>query len=525
MIYDFWQAELVFAKEHATFGRNEAFLELSTRIASTHSNDIHIVLQVSHLQSQFGFLSYAKKNLMHVLKISANHRSALIALAIVELQLGNVNICIDIQQQLIKNFPNDLKILSQSVYISDYLPNQSDDTLSKITKRWGNAAILNSKHSGIRPDFRILDNEPLKIGYVSADFCQHTVGVLFKEILAHHDTKYFSIFCYSAGNVKDHITIDIASRSKFLDVSNLSDLELAKQISIDRIDILIDLSGHTGGSRLSSFAYRPAPVMVSMLGYYASTGLPYIDAFLLDPWHVHEGIQFQFIEPIVQLPYGKWCYHPAFSPFMEKFPPSYKNNYITFGSFNNTLKYNSAVFALWAKLLHAVPNSKLLLKWRTLNDPSYRQFVIDQFHLLGIETSRLDLRGPSFHQQMLEEYKDIDIALDPFPFSGGVTSCEALYMGVPVVTMPRKRVVSRQTYAFLSLINHHELVAHNETEYIEIAKTLANNPLRLTHYRESLRTDMLNSPLMNIKAYTKSLESALYQIYQDTRSRAEQNIK
>jgi len=524
MNYDFWQAELVFAKEHANYGRNEAFLELTTRIASTHLNDIFILLQVSNLQLQFGFPSYAKKTLIHALAASKNNRSALMTLAYAELQLGNFDLCAEIHQQLICNFPNDLEVLSQYIYFSEYFPEHSDAMLLDIAKRWGDIAIQASAHNGKRPNFRTLDNQSLRVGYVSGDFCQHTVGILFKEILSHHNFKKFSIFCYNSGLVKDSITDDISALSHFMDVSSLSDLDFANRIKQDQIDILIDLSGHTGGSRLSVFGYRPTPVMVSMLGYYASTGLPYMDAFLLDSWHTFESTQKQFIEPIFQLPMGRWCYRPAFSPSVAKFSPSFKNNYITFGSFNNTLKYNSAVFILWAKLLHAVPYSKLLLKWRTFNDPLYRQFVIDQFYSLGIEISRLDLRGPSFHEQMLEEYSEIDIALDPFPFSGGVTSCEALYMGVPVITMPNTRVVSRQTYAFLSLINHHELVAHSEVEYIEIAKALANDSLRLNHYRENLRMDMLNSPLMDIKAYTKSLEDALYQIYQDIRAQPNRKI-
>ena len=221
----------------------------------------------------------------------------------------------------------------------------------------------------------------------------------------------------------------------------------------------------------------------------------------------------QFVEPIISLPIGRWCYSPAIDPApLISDPPSIKNGYITFGSFNNTLKYNDQVYAVWSKILLAVPNSKLILKWRTFNDPQFKQSVLDQFASHGIDTTRIELRGPSFHIDMLAQYQDIDIALDPFPFSGGVTSCEALYMGVPVITWPQKRVVSRQTYAFLSSIGHAELAAQDETHYIQKAIKLAKSQTELLHYRQTLREQMFTSPLMQVSDFTQSLERTLMQL-------------
>jgi predicted O-linked N-acetylglucosamine transferase (SPINDLY family) len=265
---------------------------------------------------------------------------------------------------------------------------------------------------------------------------------------------------------------------------------------------------------LASFAYRPAPIQLSWLGYYATTGLEYIDAVLLDDWHRYEHSAAQFVEPIVSIPIGRWCFLPAIDPTpLITGPPVIKNGYIKFGSFNNTLKYNSQVYKLWSKILIKVPNSKLILKWRTFNDPEFKHHVINQFKDFGIDPSRIDLQGPSFHIHMLAQYNDIDIALDPFPFSGGVTSCEALYMGVPVITWPQDRVVSRQTYAFLSSIGYPELVAQDEATYIQKTVELANNPKKLAQYRHSLREKMLSSPLMGVKDFTKSLEKTLADLF------------
>jgi predicted O-linked N-acetylglucosamine transferase (SPINDLY family) len=313
------------------------------------------------------------------------------------------------------------------------------------------------------------------------------------------------------------VTDTIAKHCDFVDVSNSSDSELASRIRSDGIDILIDLSGHTGGSRLAVFAYRPAPVQLSWLGYYATTGLEYIDAVLLDQWHLHDEIDSQFIEPIISLPIGRWCYFPAIDPApLITDPPSIANGFITFGSFNNTLKYNQEVYAVWAKILLAVPKSRLILKWRTFNDPEFRKFVLDQFHSHGIDASRIELQGPSFHIDMLSQYKDIDIALDPFPFSGGVTSCEALYMGVPVITWPQNRVVSRQTYAFLSSLGHPELATQDEQGYVQKATKLAGSPESLMQYRQALRETMLTSPLMQASQFTQSLEAALTELLPKT---------
>jgi predicted O-linked N-acetylglucosamine transferase (SPINDLY family) len=256
---------------------------------------------------------------------------------------------------------------------------------------------------------------------------------------------------------------------------------------------------------------------VSWLGYYATTGLETIDAILLDRWHIYEQLDTQFIEPIISLPIGRWCYFPAIdpAPFITD-PPSIQKGCITFGSFNNTLKYNPLVYKLWSQILLKVPSSRLILKWRTFNDPEFAQSVLDQFEAFGVDPLRIELRGPSFHIDMLAQYKEIDIALDPFPFSGGVTSCEALYMGAPVITWPQERVVSRQTYAFLARIGHPELSTQDEEGYIQKAVELAGSPELLAQYRQSLREKMLDSPLMQSSQFTKSLEATLIEVLHQT---------
>lgn len=505
---------LAIAQEHARLGKNAAFLVGVQNLANAYLGNAGALVHLAKVLLQFGFSSQAKQCLIQAVSLAPGERDALLSLAQCELQLGSVAGFQKHAAELLQRYPNDLKVISQLLYLSQYLPATEGEALKDLAKRWGELAIEGAGGIKARPPLRLVQNRPLRIGYVSADFCQHTVGILIKEVLAHHNPEEVSVYCYSTGAVNDWVTQYIASHSVFCEVAALSDEALAKQIEADQIDVLIDLSGHTGGSRLAAFAYRPAPVMISMLGYYATTGLPYLDGMLLDRWHVLENTPQDFVEPIVLMSDTRWCFYPAFPAPSPAPPPCISNGYITFGSFNNTLKYNAEVYAVWADLLLEVPDSRFILKWRTFNDPVFKEQVLEQFTSRGIDASRIELRGPSFHLQMLEEYKDIDIALDPFPFSGGATSCEALYMGVPVITWPHDQVVSRQTAAFVHLIGHPEWAVDSAAAYIEKAKQLAEDKNKLSDYRATLRDEVIHSPLMQVKQFTQSLEALIQRLHQ-----------
>jgi len=381
-------------------------------------------------------------------------------------------------------------------------------------KEWGDWAIAKAGGARPRPPLQAITARPMRLGYVSADFCQHTVGLFVKDVLAAHDPQQVLAFVYSAGQVDDWVTTAIRGVSSFRNVSGLDDTALAEQIRRDKIDVLVDLSGHTSGSRLTTFACRPAPVQVSWLGYFATTGLTLIDAVILDEWHVSQETEQQFVEPIVRLPGGKFCYVPVpFAPAEVAPPPCIANGYITFGCFNNTSKLNSGVFDVWSRVLTAVPGSHLLLKWRTFQDESFQQSVREAFIERSIAAEHIELRGASFHVDVLKEYADIDIALDPFPFTGGLTSCESLWMGVPVVTCPQSQAVSRQTFAFLSAIGLPELVAQDADDYVKIAVNLAENTARLTALRDDLRSKMQTSSLMDVPGFTRQLEQAFLKLH------------
>lgn len=353
----------------------------------------------------------------------------------------------------------------------------------------------------------------LRVGYVSADLAMHPVGLFLKDVLTAHDPAQVTPVIYSNGSQRDHIFAEIAQSAQakgggVREVHNLDDSILAAQIRADEIDILIDLSGHTGKSRLAAFAWQPAPLQISWLGYFATTGLPAVDFVILDPYHAPPGMEAQFSEGIIRLPHNRFCYTPvSFAPEVSSLPCE-RNDFITFGSFNNTAKLNDGVLAAWAQVLQKVSDSRLILKWRTFADEAYCERIVQFFTQHGIDRSRVELRTMSPHRELLEQYADIDIAFDPFPFSGGHTSCEALWMGVPVVTLPQERVVSRQTWSFLVNIGLPGLAAPDVDGYVKLAVGLANNRDTLKELRITLRERMRTSPLCGVLGFTRLLEEA-----------------
>lgn len=504
------------ARTYAQSGQFPNMLIACQEAVDTHRNDFNVLLDTGVLLSNFGFISSARACFERVQILAPNDSRAVMNLADLARDAGNHDKSRFIYAALLERFPNHPMIRRNAMVSLEYDPLASNTERFAQAEEWGRWAVALAGGQRSRPMPHPLQKDrPLRIGYVSADFCQHTVGLFVKDVLKAHDPLRVSLFAYSAGLVNDWVTEAIRATCQFRDVARLDDVALATLIRQDKIDVLIDLSGHTAGSRLTVFAHRPASVQVSWLGYFATTGLRYLDAVLLDKWHAPPGTEAQFVEPVIHLPGGRFCYTPV--PWMPSVSPMpvLSTNYITFGSFNNTGKYNSGVLEVWARILDAVPDSRLILKWRTFNDVTLKQSVREVFAKQGICAERIELRGPSFHVDLLNEYAEIDIALDPFPFTGGLTSCEALWMGVPVVTWPQSRVVSRQTFALLSIIGLPELAAADADDYVRIAVALANDREQLQILRDTLRSRMKMSTLCNTVEFARMLEDTLITLYCD----------
>lgn len=349
--------------------------------------------------------------------------------------------------------------------------------------------------------------ERLKIGYVSADFVTHPVGFLLLDVLRNHDRERVEVFCYSQVTGPDRLTEELRShadhwRDTFFD----NDVDLAQQIADDGIHVLVDLSGHTAGNRLKVFAMRPAPVQATWIGYFHSTGLRSIDYFITDPVSTPLNGGQLFSEIPAYLPECRWCYSPpAYAPPVAVLP-STKTGSITFGSFNRLSKITDDVVACWAVILRRLPDARLVLKTSGLHEEQIASALRDRFAMQGIDASRLDLRGTSHHAEMLRQYGDIDVALDPFPFNGGMTTLEALWMGVPVIALSGDAVVSRQSVSVLSAIGLPDLAFATLDSYVDGAIALAQDRERLTKLRSTLRRRILRSSLCRADQFVANLE-------------------
>jgi predicted O-linked N-acetylglucosamine transferase (SPINDLY family) len=360
---------------------------------------------------------------------------------------------------------------------------------------------------------RVDSRRRLKVGYVSPNFSSHVVSRFLTPLLEAHDHSNFEIHCYASVKRPDHLTERLKKTADvWRDALGITDENLAARIRADGIDILVDLTMHCDGSRLLAFARKPAPVQVAWLAYPGSTGLRAMDYRLTDAHMEPEGSAWsESVEEAVRLPDSWFCYDP-----LEEFPPpgelpALKAGYVTFGSLNNFSKMNEAVLRCWAGVLSAVAGSKLVLR---CPEGEAQTRVRRFFESHGIEAERVELVPPvPLQTDFLKLYQRIDLGLDPFPYTGGTTTCEALWMGVPVVTLTGRSAVARQTFSILSTIRLPELAADSEEGYTEIARTLADDLPRLAEMRATLRERMKTSALMDGPRFARNVERAYREMW------------
>lgn len=352
------------------------------------------------------------------------------------------------------------------------------------------------------------DRKVLRIGYVSADFNMHSASDSFGAVLLQHDRRRFHVTLYSGSEIEDRRTAEfIAQADQFHRVHLLSDDDLAALIRRDSIDLLVDLSGHSAGNRLPVFARRPAPVQATGWGYATSTGMHAMDYMLADRWLIPWESRGFYTEEIVELPCFLSFRVPDDLPPVAP-APCLANGFVTFGSFNRLAKASDSCFRSWARLLHEVPGSRLLLKCPTLEDATTRRRILDLFRVAGIAEDRLVLRGRSPRDQQLAMHGEVDIGLDSFRHCGGITTCEALAMGVPVVSLCGDVPVARNGAALLAGLGCPEWIAGSVDDYVAKARDLAADTARLAAIRGGLRQLLLASPLGDNPGYAREVEGA-----------------
>jgi predicted O-linked N-acetylglucosamine transferase (SPINDLY family) len=349
----------------------------------------------------------------------------------------------------------------------------------------------------------------LKIGYLSPDLRGHPVTTFFEPVLTHHDAQAFEVHCYSTTSAPDAATERLRARAAvWRDCHALTDARLAGQIEEDAIDILVDLAGHTAQNRAPVLRCKPAPVQVLYIGYPGTSGLPETDYLVADRHVCPPGTERFYTERIARLDGSYWCYRPADGAPEPGPPPLARNGYVTFGSFNALQKMSDATVAAWVGILKAVPLAHLMLKSLAFADEGTRRAVQGRFARADIEPARVEVLPPSDNAAFLAEYRRVDVALDPFPYNGGTTSCDALWMGVPLVTFAGERFCARMGLSLLKHVGLPELVAHAAPDYVRIAVELARDPARIAALRDSLRPRMAASPLCDSVRVTRELEDA-----------------
>ncbi len=426
--------------------------------------------------------------------------------------LGQHEAALEHYQKVLELKPDYTEAHSNLLFEWSYNVLRSPQEMLKESQRWnrihgkhGEAHLFSHSASG-NP------NKRLRIGYVSPDLRNHAVSYFLEPILAEHDRTQVEVFCYAEVKRPDAVTQRIQTQiDTWRSTVGISDEDLAHLINKDHIDILIDLAGHTAGNRLKVFTYKPAPIQATYIGYCATTGLTTMDYWITDETLHPQNTPGQgtgtvelATESIYRLPRCWLSYRPA-----DCAPPVAATDHdkpITFGSLNQQSKLTPAVIACWSRILASIPQSRLTLKTRTLADPAARAQLLACFAEHNIAPQRLTLLPRS--KPYLETYHNIDIALDSFPRTGGATTADALWMGVPVITLSGERFIERQGVSMLTAMGLTELIADSQEDYVSKAVALAKNPQQLTKLRLSLRQRMATSPLGDARSLAQALESA-----------------
>ncbi|HEY4276084.1 MAG TPA: tetratricopeptide repeat protein [Rhizomicrobium sp.] len=367
------------------------------------------------------------------------------------------------------------------------------------------------------PQLSLQDGRP-RLGFVSADFRQHAVGFLAIAALEALARRGYEIVCYSNSRQSDALTERFrASSTIWRDVFGVDDDQMVRQIQADGIGILFDLSGYSRGNRLSVFARKPAPVQIGWIGYPATTGLPAMDYFLTDKWQTPEGADAFYSETLIRMPHSYITFEPSSGMPEPGVLPALQNGYVTFASFNVFKKINRDVVNVWAGILNRLPTSQLMLKSPALDCAATRARAIAAFAAAGVAETRLKFLGSSSFRDHVALMARADIALDTFPYSGGMTTLESLWMGLPVVTWPQATFASRHSLGYLSTIGLTELVAANTEDYANLTLELARDLGRLSNLRNGMRARILASPLVDSDAFAAALSDRLTALFAKAR--------
>jgi predicted O-linked N-acetylglucosamine transferase (SPINDLY family) len=429
--------------------------------------------------------------------------------------LGQIEKGVERFNAALRKDPTSKRLQSNRLFVLNYADRLSDVELFEEHRRWGQM-----HETSLRELWRPHDNprnpeRPLRIGYVSGDLRNHAVSYFVEPLLAHHDVREFQVVCFDVSrNAEDAITARLKSFGHcWRRVGELDDDALAQAIRDERIDILVDLSGHTHMNRLLAFARKPAPIQATWLGYLGTTGLTSMDYRITDAYLDPPGeTESYHTERLHRLPNAA-CFSDRGAVAQVGELPADKNRYITFGSVNQWSKVTPSTIETWCEILRKVADARLLVIASGASNPARARDVVAEFASRGVDERRVLVHPMTDLEGFLSLLGKIDIALDPFPYGGGTTTMHSLWMGVPVITLAGQRAFSRNAVGPLTEVGFRDLVARTPTEYLQIAERLARDLDRLRAGRNELRRRMMSSPIGMQQSFARHMEDALRQMW------------
>ncbi|MBV8523094.1 MAG: tetratricopeptide repeat protein [Acetobacteraceae bacterium] len=456
----------------------------------------------------------ARRGLQGVLAAHGKQPGLLCNLVNATVSLGLQREAEAIARDAIAQFPDSLlpwRALSNALpYREGVGGSELLDVLQQCAKRLPRSALpelVNSRETDRR----------LRLGLLSGTLKTHPVGWLTVAGFENLDPSRFEIICLAQNGAWDPIARRFrAIASEWHDIDGFDDAALARHARGLSIDILIDLGGYGDAGRMTACAHRLAPVQIKWVGMQShSSGIPEMDWFLTDAWETPAGFEHFYTERLLRLPDGYVCYSPPSYAAEVAALPALSSGYPTFGCFNNLAKLTPATIRTWSEILVRVPKARLLLKSHQYADEATAERMLGAFALHGVDPGRIELRGPSPHRVLLAEYNQVDIALDPFPYSGGLTTCEALWMGVPTVTLAGETFASRHSMSHMCNVGLEDWVADHRARYIEIVVQRAGDLRALSDLRAVLRTQVRSSPLCDAPRFGRNLADALRNTWRD----------
>lgn len=422
---------------------------------------------------------------------------------------------VQMYERALQVLPTYASAFSNYLFTLNYIANVSRKEIYEKHREWALKFAAEEEPLEFPTARKMRKGDKIRIGYVSADLRLHSVGYFMECLISLYDQNRYEVYCYYDYPVQDSMSQRLSEcATEWRAIYGLTDAAVVDIVKRDHIDILIDLSGHTGFNRLNVFSQRPAPVQMSYLGYPNTTGLKSIQYRITDQYADPMGTDAYYSEQLIRMEHSFLCYSPPENAPAVAPRPAEKNHYVNFGSFNNVTKITDTVIRIWSKILCEVENSRLILKSNPLVDEGLVEQMLTAFESHGVDRSRLELQGfVAGAANHLALYATVDIALDPFPYNGTTTTLEALWMGVPVIALVGDRHCARVGVSILHNLDEPDLLADNYAEYVNKAVNLAKDHEQLVAYRRDLRTRLAKSPLMTAQEFSQSFEMIIERIW------------